>query len=58
MTERPQDEQMFEEGTAQRGEDDRTSDVNPAENPAPQSPEADEEAIRKGEEILERVKPY
>jgi hypothetical protein len=58
MTERPQGEQIFEEETAARGQDDRTADVNPAENPAPQSPEADEEAIRKGEEILDRVKPY
>lgn len=41
-----------------RGEDDRRGAVNPAENPAPSSPPPDEDAIRKGEENLERVKPY
>jgi hypothetical protein len=46
------------EGGAERGRDDRRRPVNPADNPAPQSPEADHEAVRKGEETLERVKPY
>lgn len=41
-----------------RGEDDRRQPVNPSENPAPRSPEGDQEAITKGEETLERVKPY
>ncbi|MBV9311471.1 MAG: hypothetical protein JOZ73_11595 [Solirubrobacterales bacterium] len=58
MTERPQDEQNFEEESSARGQDDRTGEVNPAENPAPHSPEPDEDAIRKGEEILDRIKPY
>lgn len=42
----------------QREVDDRRSPVDPTENPIPSSPEADEEAVRKGEETLERVKPY
>jgi hypothetical protein len=41
-----------------RGQDDRRGDVNPASNPAPSSPEADERLVREGEETLERVKPY
>lgn len=41
-----------------RGEDDRRGDVNPTDNPAPSSPETDVEALRKGEDTLERVKPY
>ncbi len=43
---------------ARRGEDDRKGRVNPAENPAPSSPAPDEEAVRKGEQNLDRVKPY
>jgi hypothetical protein len=43
---------------AQRGHDDRRGDVDPARNPAPSSPDRDEEAVAKGEEILERVKAY
>jgi len=58
MSERPQDEQNAQDEGFARGEDDRTGEVNPAENPAPQSPEADEDAVRKGEEILDRIKPY
>ena len=42
----------------ERGEDDRRGDVNPADNPAPHSPEPDEQALREGEESLRRVKPY
>lgn len=41
-----------------RGTDDRRSKVNPAENPAPSSPEPDQDALRKAEENLDRVKPY
>ncbi len=41
-----------------RGSDDRRSDVNPADNPAPSSPEPDRDAIRDGEERLDSVKPY
>jgi len=44
-------------GTA-RGADERRETVDPAQNPAPRSPEPDQEAIEKGEEILERIKPY
>jgi hypothetical protein len=42
----------------QRGTDERRETVNPAENPAPRSPEPDREALEKGRETLERVKPY
>ena len=38
--------------------DDRRNTVDPAQSPVPSSPPADEEAVRAGEEILERVKPY
>ncbi len=41
-----------------RGADERRGTVDPAKNPAPRSPEPDREAVEKGEEILERVKPY
>jgi hypothetical protein len=41
-----------------RGTDERRAAVNPAQNPAPSSPEPDREALRKGEETLERVKAY
>lgn len=41
-----------------RGIDQRTEQVDPAQNPAPRSPEPDREAVDKGEQILERVKPY
>jgi hypothetical protein len=41
-----------------RGEDDRRGTVNPADSPAPSSPAPDEDAVRKGEESLERIKPY
>ncbi len=44
--------------SAARGSDDRRGDVNPADNPAPSSPEPDPEVVRRGEENLERVKPY
>jgi hypothetical protein len=47
-----------ENTTTPRGEDDRKLPVDPAQNPAPSSPEPDERAVREGEETLERVKPY
>lgn len=42
----------------QRGTDERRQAVDPAQNPAPRSPGQDRDAVKKGEEILERVKPY
>ena len=45
-------------GTARRGEDDRRSEVQPSDNPAPRSPEPDEDAVREGEEKLGYIKPY
>jgi hypothetical protein len=41
-----------------RGADERRETVDPAKNPAPRSPEPDREAVEKGQEVLERVKPY
>ncbi|HLY48003.1 MAG TPA: hypothetical protein VKR21_02305 [Solirubrobacteraceae bacterium] len=38
--------------------DDRRGSVKPTDNPVPSSPAADEQAVREGEEKLERVKPY
>jgi hypothetical protein len=46
------------ESAAQRGHDDRRSTVRPSDDPAPVSPTPDADAIRKGEEVLERIKPY
>jgi hypothetical protein len=43
---------------ARRGTDDRRGTVRPADDPAPVSPPPDEEAVRKGQDVLERVKPY
>jgi hypothetical protein len=42
----------------QRGTDERRETVDPAQNPAPRSPEPDREALEKGRETLERVKPH
>jgi hypothetical protein len=39
-------------------DDDRRGTVDPAKNPMPSSPAPDEQAVKQGEEILERVKPY
>jgi hypothetical protein len=62
MTERDETIQQAYDSTAEtagrRGNDDRRGRVDPKENPAPRSPDADQEEIRKGEEILSRVKPY
>ena len=41
--------------TPPRGQDDRRQRVDPSQNPAPSSPEPDKDALRKGEETLERV---
>jgi hypothetical protein len=38
-----------------RGEDDRRTATNPAENPAPKSPPPDAEAVRKGQDNLYSV---
>lgn len=38
--------------------DDRRSQVNPADNPRPSSPEPEADALREGLEKLDRVKPY
>jgi hypothetical protein len=38
--------------------DDRRGPVKPTDNPVPSSPEPDREAVREGEEKLDRVKPY
>jgi hypothetical protein len=46
------------ESAGKRGRDDRRGSVKPGEDPAPVSPAPDRDAIRKGEELLERVKPY
>jgi hypothetical protein len=46
------------ESAGQRGADDRRGSVRPWDDPAPVSPAPDREAIRKGEDILERIKAY
>jgi hypothetical protein len=53
-----QDRDSMADTAGRRGSDDRRGQVNPAEDPAPHSPESDQEAIRKGEENLARVKAY
>lgn len=61
MRERPPSTASEERGgseheeAGQRGADDRRGEVNPADNPAPRSPQPDEEEIRRGEEKLDRV---
>lgn len=57
MTERdiPQEQ---EQTPKRRAGDDRRGDVKPTDNPVPRSPEPEEEAVRAGEEKLDRVKPY
>jgi hypothetical protein len=44
--------------TPRRATDDRRGQVRPHEYPVPSSPEAEEDAVREGEEKLGRVKPY
>lgn len=59
MSERElEDERQSGSQRTPRGADDRRSAVRPADDPAPVSPEADREAVEKGEDVLERVKPY
>jgi len=48
----------FGDMAGSRGTDERTEQVDPNQNPAPRSPEPDREMVEKGEEVLERVKPY
>lgn len=57
-TDQEDERQSIRETAGQRGTDERRDTVNPADNPAPRSPEPDRESIQKGEETLERVKPY
>ncbi len=46
------------DGAGSRGTDERREPVDPTHNPAPRSPEPDADAVKKGQETLERVKPY
>jgi len=50
--------QSIVETAGQRGTDDRRTAVRPGDDPAPVSPQPDDEAVRKGEDILERIKAY
>lgn len=57
MTER--DESIKQDQTwGRRAGDDRRSEVKPTDNPVPSSPEPDADAVREGQEKLDRVKPY
>ena len=58
MPETDRDQATRNRPSASRGADDRRTGVKPTENPAPRSPNANPEAVREGEEVLERVKPY
>jgi hypothetical protein len=61
MSERDETTQRERESfldTTRTGDDDRRGQRNPADGPAPRSPEPEEEALRSGEEKLERVKAY
>jgi hypothetical protein len=58
MSTTPESDPSSQSTAVGRGSDERKQAVDPAQNPAPSSPEPDEEALRKGEETLERVKPY
>jgi hypothetical protein len=53
-----QNRQSTYESAGRRGTDDRRTPVSPSDDPAPVSPDPDREAIHKGEDVLERVKPY
>jgi hypothetical protein len=53
-----QDRPSIGDTAGRRGTDERRETVDPSQNPAPSSPEPDREALEKGEETLERVKPY
>lgn len=55
----PTDERMSTfESAGRRGTDDRRTPVHPADDPAPVSPDPDRDAIKRGEDVLKRVKPY
>jgi hypothetical protein len=41
-----------------RGNDDRRRAVDPTDRPVPTSPEPEEDAVKNGQEKLDRVKPY
>ena len=43
------------ESAGRRGTDDRRGTVRPENHPAPRSPAPDEEAVRKGRDVLDRV---
>jgi hypothetical protein len=58
MTQRDETTQDPQPGQNPAGGDDRRGDVNPADNPRPSSPEPEADAVREGEEKLDRVKPY
>ncbi len=61
MDDPPYSDEPYEstaDSAVRRGHDERREAVNPADNPAPSSPEADDDAVRKAAEVLERVKPY
>jgi hypothetical protein len=53
-----QERQPIPESAVRRGADDRRKLVRPEDDPAPTSPTADDAAVQKGEDVLERVKPY
>lgn len=53
-----QDQQSEDQSVGQTKRDDRRGTVNPSDNPRPSSPEAEADAVREGEEKLDRVKPY
>ena len=46
------------ENTPGRRRDDRRQEVKPTDKAVPRSPEPEHEAVRAGEEKLERVKAY
>jgi hypothetical protein len=54
----PLDDESVPEPAVKRGADDRRRRVRPSDDPAPTSPAADAAAVRTGEEVLDRVKPY
>ena len=54
----PADEPYEGLSAESRGGDDRKSEVNPADSPVPSNPPVDEDALRKGEDNLDSVKPY
>ena len=53
-----EDRLSVSESAGRRGTDDRRASVDPTDDPAPVSPEPDQDAIHRGEDVLERVKPY